>query len=71
LHHSRGCLAAVRNVPQGGVKAIERVEVRLKFGWGIFPTVGSADLNGTEHNVIKRLLGRLGHALQTQVDVLR
>jgi hypothetical protein len=71
-HHIRCCLATARNVPQGGVvQAIERGEVCLKCGRGLLPTGGSTYLNGTEHNVIKRLLGRLGNELQTQVDVLR
>jgi hypothetical protein len=71
-HHIRCGLATVRNVPQGGVvQTIKGSEVRLKFGRGIFPTGRSTHLNGTEHNVIKRLLGCLGNELQAQVDVLR
>ena len=71
-HHLCCSLATARNVPQGGVvQAIKRGEVCLKFGRGIFPTGGSTDLDGTEYYGIKRLVGGLGDALQTQVDVFR
>ena len=61
-HHIRCCLATARNVPQGGVvQAIERGEIRLKCGRCVFPTGWSADLDGTEHHVIKRLMRCLGN----------
>ena len=70
-HHLRCSLTTAGNVPQGVVvQAIERGEVCLKFGRCVFPTGRSTDLDGTEHNGIKRLLSGLGDVLQTQVDVL-
>jgi hypothetical protein len=52
------------------VQTIGRGEVGLKFGWGVFPTGRCTDLDGAEHNSLKRLLGGLGDVLQTHIDML-